>query len=677
MKPIKPELGVFGKRLCRPSQTVQLAIIIIAGLAISLLLYNFAIKVEIAEIKSESLDPVGNPVAGSQQYPGRDITGSGLDAKGGENLIPFEREVTPFMLLALGLITTMIFVCFTVSNFRAQAQTRQLVLSQIAAGKTLTREVSERKHTEEKLGLMQRIVEQAHDCIAVADSKGYLKYCNPPWAKMHGYEVPEIVGKHLSCLHTKEQMLNGVIPFNEQVIKDGICSGEIWHKRKDGATFATLMTSTTMKDEDGKIIGIIGVARDLTGQKRLERELEAIIDSAPVGIMLVDCETREITKINQNALDMSGSLREDILGSTCNNLWQHPDGHKCPILDIGKRSDCREKLIMRDDGTQTQVLKSAAKITAGDREYLMETFIDISERKRAEEVLQEANKTLEEMNARLKENRNQLVQSEKMASIGQLAAGVAHEINNPVGFVRSNIGTLTGYVKTFKELFQQYDQLTDAVINGDVSAANSSLESISEFSKKEDLPYILKDIDELLAESLEGTERVKEIVQNLKSFARADTNEIKEADINEGIEATIKIVWNELKYKCTVHKDLKPLPPIPCNLVQLNQVFMNILVNAAHAIPEKGEINIETSAQDGHIEVRISDTGVGIPAENIPKLFDPFFTTKPVGKGTGLGLSISHGIIQKHNGTIDAESEVGKGTTFIIRLPVEGVKDER
>jgi signal transduction histidine kinase len=291
-------------------------------------------------------------------------------------------------------------------------------------------------------------------------------------------------------------------------------------------------------------------------------------------------------------------------------------------------------------------------------------------------ALGEANKNLEEMNERLMANHNQLIQSEKMASIGQLAAGVAHEINNPVGFVKSNLGTLTGYVKTFKTIFEEYKGLAGAMRNGDDKVQTVILENVEKISEKEDLPYILEDIDNLLTESIEGTERVRDIVQNLKSFARVDEAQIKEADINEGIEATLKIVWNELKYKCTVRKNLEPLPLIRCYPGQLNQVFMNILVNAAQAIPEKGDITIETEATGTHIVIRISDTGVGIKTENIPKLFDPFFTTKGVGKGTGLGLSISQGIIMKHNGSIDVESEVGKGTTFTIRLPIEGVVDD-
>ncbi|MCE5271662.1 HAMP domain-containing protein [bacterium] len=274
---------------------------------------------------------------------------------------------------------------------------------------------------------------------------------------------------------------------------------------------------------------------------------------------------------------------------------------------------------------------------------------------------------------KLKQAQSQVLQSEKMASIGQLAAGVAHEINNPVGFVKSNLGTLAEYMEILKKALEHYGSLAERIKQGlacDSEAVREVLEQIEALDREEDLNYILSDLDALIRESSEGVQRVKEIVQNLKSFARVDESESKEADLNEGIEATLKVVWNELKYKTTVIKNLHPLPIIRCNPGQLNQVFMNLLVNAAQAIPERGEIRIDTEATDSEIVIRISDTGTGIPEENISKLFDPFFTTKEVGKGTGLGLSISYGIIQKHNGTIEVDSRLGEGTTFTIRLPI-------
>ena len=293
-----------------------------------------------------------------------------------------------------------------------------------------------------------------------------------------------------------------------------------------------------------------------------------------------------------------------------------------------------------------------------------------------EERVKERTEELEEVNQQLKQNQAQLVQSEKMAGLGLLAAGVAHEINNPVGYVMSNLGILTEYVEIFKQLLIKYNILAEAVQAGNGTDQQETLDRIEEIRQEEDLDYLLEDVDQLLSESAEGTQRVKEIVEGLRNFARVDETDLKEADINEGIESTLKVIWNELKYKCEIHKQLGEIPPIRCYPRQLNQVFMNLLVNAAQAIPERGEIQIETEATDTHIVIRISDTGIGIPLEDISKLFDPFFTTKQVGKGTGLGLSISHGIIQKHKGTIEVESEVGKGTMFTIRLPIEEESDE-
>jgi len=277
---------------------------------------------------------------------------------------------------------------------------------------------------------------------------------------------------------------------------------------------------------------------------------------------------------------------------------------------------------------------------------------------------------------RLEDTQIQLVQSEKLASVGQLAAGIAHEINNPVGFITSNLGTLAKYVGIFKKLLAEYKILDSTIQDSKAEHVQAIRKRIEKIRQKEDLAAILDDVGELLSESKEGATRVKEIVQGLQSFARIDQAQLKEADINEGIEATLKIIWNELKYKCKVHKSLEKIPKIRCYPSQLNQVFMNLLMNAAQAIPERGNITIETKATDTHIIIRISDTGTGIPPEHLAKLFDPFFTTKEVGKGTGLGLSISHGIVQMHNGTIEVESEVDKGTTFTIHLPLEGIRDE-
>jgi two-component system NtrC family sensor kinase len=238
----------------------------------------------------------------------------------------------------------------------------------------------------------------------------------------------------------------------------------------------------------------------------------------------------------------------------------------------------------------------------------------------------------------------------------------------------SNLGTLSRYVTVFKDTINHYQAFTDPgqIGSGTEQERFQALgKELAAICPPSELTYILEDVDSLLEESRDGTRRVQEIVQSLKSFSRVDETEERETSLNECIETTLKIVWNELKYKCTVHKQLGELPMIRCNPGHLNQVFMNLLVNAAQAIEERGEITIETrQVSPEQVMVRIADTGNGIPPEALSQIFNPFFTTKPIGQGTGLGLSISYSIIQKHNGTIDVQSEVGRGTTFTILLPV-------
>jgi len=408
---------------------------------------------------------------------------------------------------------------------------------------------------------------------------------------------------------------------------------------------------------------------------------QRLIDTVPNPIYYKDSQGR-YQGFNLAFELFTGWSREELLGRTIFDVAPKEVAEEHHAVDLE---------IMRDGGAQTMealtkspdrkeiisVISRAAYLDHnGKPAGIVGVVIDFTEQRRSERNLMEINKRLEEMNQRVKENQNQLVQSEKMASIGQLAAGVAHEINNPVGFVKSNLGTLTGYVKTFKLLLSEYDVLTEAVRKNNTERQKAALDMVEKIKIEENLEYILQDIDSLLSESIDGTERVGDIVQNLKTFARLDETKIREADINEGIEATLKIVWNELKYKCTVNKNLNPLPRIRCNLGQLNQVFMNILVNAAQSIPEKGEITITTEATDEEIVIKVSDTGSGIPDEIKGRLFEPFFTTKPSGKGTGLGLSVSLDIVHKHNGVIEIESEMGVGTTFTIRLPIGGVDDE-
>jgi len=279
---------------------------------------------------------------------------------------------------------------------------------------------------------------------------------------------------------------------------------------------------------------------------------------------------------------------------------------------------------------------------------------------------------LQQINVELEETQSHLLQSEKMASIGQLAAGVAHEINNPIGYVYSNLGTLERYVQDTFSMLALYEQAEDLIADDEVRA------KLRAAKVKLDIVFLKEDLRNLMSESKDGITRVKNIVQNLKDFSYVDANEVWYfANLHDGMDSTLNIINNEIKYKAEVVKEYGELPEVECLSSQINQVFMNLLVNAAHAIEERGTITIRTGRQGEEVWVEVADTGKGIAPEHINKIFDPFFTTKSIGKGTGLGLSLSYGIVQKHHGRIEVQSEIGKGTTFRVWLPIEQPLDEQ
>jgi signal transduction histidine kinase len=293
-------------------------------------------------------------------------------------------------------------------------------------------------------------------------------------------------------------------------------------------------------------------------------------------------------------------------------------------------------------------------------------------KQRVEERTQELharNAELEIAYAKLENAQEQAIQSEKLASIGQLAAGVAHEINNPIGYVNSNLGTLQGYVS----------QLLPAVAASADAAGRSpdavAAAEVAELRRRFDLDFLAVDVPQLITESREGIDRVCKIIRDLKDFSRSDRGESwVRVDVHEGLESTLNIVSNQLKYKAQIVKTFADLPLVECLPSELNQVFLNTLMNAGQAIKERGMITVSTGQSDDRVWIAIGDDGEGIPADVLPRIFDPFFTTKPVGSGTGLGLSISYGIVAKHHGTIEVTSVPGQGTLLRIELPIEQPK---
>ena len=276
------------------------------------------------------------------------------------------------------------------------------------------------------------------------------------------------------------------------------------------------------------------------------------------------------------------------------------------------------------------------------------------------------NVELERANAELAQTQEKLLQSDKLASIGHLAAGVAHEINNPIGYVHSNLGALKEYTEALAMMIEAYER---ALAAPDPASERDTLQALRE---RLDLAFVLQDLPQLLRESREGIERVCKIVQDLKDFSRAGRDETwTSIDLNQNLETTLGIVWNELKYKAEVIRKFGVLPPVECLPSAINQVFMNLLLNAAQAIAERGVIEIVTEADANEARVRICDSGPGVPDELRAKIFEPFFTTKPVGKGTGLGLSISHGIVARHGGRIEIENRPEGGACFTVALPLK------
>jgi PAS domain S-box-containing protein len=391
----------------------------------------------------------------------------------------------------------------------------------------------------------------------------------------------------------------------------------------------------------------------------------------PVALCYVDRElhyryhnSRYAALVGASADQIDGRGVSEVLGAETYDMIK-------PWIDLvlaGREVAFEHKRLPRDGEPQQSYATMVPRLGEdGNAVGYYAMIQNITERKRAEEALRQTNDELVQMNLRLQEAQNQLLQAEKMASIGQLASGVAHEINNPIGYVYSNFGTLDRYLSDIFAMLERYRGSEEAIADGTLRS------ELRRGWHEADLDFVRGDVLALMAESRDGITRVKQIVHDLKNFSRAAGNEDWQwANLHQGIDSTLNIVWNELKYKTEVRKEYGQLPQVQCRPSQLNQVFLNILVNGADAIKQHGTITIRSGADSDSdsVWIEFTDTGAGIDPEHLNRIFDPFFTTKPVGKGTGLGLSVAYGIVNAHNGRIDVRSEVGKGSAFRIWLPI-------
>jgi two-component system, NtrC family, sensor kinase len=530
----------------------------------------------------------------------------------------------------------------------------------------------------------QQMAEHIEEVLWLCSADGMqMHYVSPAYERIYGRTVEEFYkDPHvwLNDIH-EEDRARVIKNFAENGIKGKNFSSTFRIIRPDGESRTVCDTGFPIFDQEGKLYRIAGTVRDITKQKKADEKLaklrtlyEYILHSAGEGIYGLDPDGNT-TFVNPAAANMLGYDTHELIGKSQHELIHHSkqDGtpyasEECPItlaLNDGEVHKVDNEVFWKKDGTSfpieyvsTPIRNTKNKVTGA-----VVIFRDISARIQMETELQMA---------------------QKLEAVGQLAAGIAHEINTPAQYVGDNIRFLNEGCKDIITILSEFDKLLKAAEQGAVNTEH--VKQINDAIETADLDYLLEEMPIALNQSQEGIESISNIVRAMKEFSHPGSNDKDLVDLNHIIENTVTVTKNEWKYVSEIKLDLdKDLPSVPCYAQNIGQVFMNLIVNASHAIAdvidstknELGQISISTTKLENEVEIKISDTGKGIPDEIREKVFDPFFTTKGVGKGTGQGLAIARSAVtDKHNGTIKCESEVGKGTTFTICLPLKDAHTE-
>ncbi|MFI5378257.1 MAG: sensor histidine kinase [Tepidisphaerales bacterium] len=405
----------------------------------------------------------------------------------------------------------------------------------------------------------------------------------------------------------------------------------------------------------------------------------SLVETVPQAIFRKDLDGR-FTFANRRFCDAVGLPLGRIVGRTDFDLFPKELAEKYRaddrrVVETGQVIEITEHVTTHDDTVIAQTIKTPVRDDTGAIIGTQGVFWDVTDRLRFQQQLQEKNQELaalasaeREAHIALKKTQGALVQSEKLAGLGQMVAGVAHEINNPLAFVSNNVAVLMRDIHAIKALVDAY-RSADGIIE---QHAPQVWAQVREQAERIDLIYTLSNLEDLISRSREGLRRIQQIVRDLRDFARLDTGDLQETDLNRGIESTVNIVrGTATKKQVQIDVQLSPLPPVVCYPAKINQVVMNLLANAIDACADNGRVHVRTATEPGGVRIEVIDDGCGIPPDIRTRIFDPFFTTKPPGEGTGLGLSISYGIIEDHRGAIEVDSEAGKGSTFIIHLPLK------